>query len=118
VYYDNNLPQKIEFNYDGTYATYQYSMDMEISSRGTYQITRKWSDSKGHLWYEIVITDFKAGKIYQLTKVDKKGEKLESNRDQYNYPSKLDPDEKGYCIYWRATYGYERSPYSPDMMID
>jgi hypothetical protein len=118
VYYDNNIPQKIEFNYDGTYATYKYSMDMETSSRGMYQITKKWSDSKGHIWYEIVITDLKTGKIYQLTKVDKNGGKLESNSDKDNYPSKLDPDEKGYRIYWRAKYGYERSPDPPDIVID
>lgn len=117
-YYDNSLPQKIEFNYDGTYATYKNLIDVDTNSRGTYQITKKWSDSKGNIWYEIIITDLKIGKIYQLTRVDKKGRKLEFNSDKYNYPSKLDPDEKGYYIYWRAKYGYELSPYPPDMVID
>ena len=117
-YYDNNLPQKIEFNYDGTYATYKYFIDVDTNSRGTYQITKKWSDSKGNIWYQIIITDLKMGKIYQLIRVDSNGGKLEFNSDKYNYPSKLDPDEKGYCIYWRAKHAYERSPYSPDMAID
>ena len=117
-YYDSGLPQKIEFNYDGTYATYKYLIDVDINSRGTYQITKKWSDSKGNIWYEIIITDLKIGKIYQLARVNKKGRKLDFNSDKYNYPSKLDPDEKGYSVYWRAKYGYELSPYPPDMVID
>ena len=117
-YYNDNIPQKIEFNYDGSYATYNQLIDVDIYSRGTYQIAKKWSDSKGNNWYEIIITDLKIGKIYQLTRVDKKGGKLEFNGDKYNYPSKLDPDEKGYRIYWRAKYEYELSPYSPEIVIN
>ena len=117
-YHSNNLPQKIEFNYDGTYATYKHFIDVDIYSRGTYQITKKWSDSKGYIWYEIIITDLKIGKIYQLTRVDKKGRKLEFNSNKYNFPSKLNSDENGCCIYWRANYGYELSPYSPELVID
>ena len=117
-YNDHRLPQKIEFNYDGTYATYTYLIDVDTNSRGTYQITKKWFDSKGNIWYKIIITDLKIGKIYQLTRVDKKGRKVEFNSGKYGFPSKLDPDEKGYSIYWRATHGDERSPYPPDMVID
>ena len=118
LYYDADRPQKIEFNYDGTYATYKYAMDVDTHSRGTYRIRKKWSDSRGNSWYEMVITDLKRGELYLLARVDEKGEKLESNCDEQDYPSKLDPDEKGYCMYWRATYRYERSPYSPDLVID
>jgi hypothetical protein len=50
-YYNDNLPQKIEFNYDGSYATYNQFIDVDIDSRGTYQITKKWSDPKGNIWY-------------------------------------------------------------------
>ena len=49
-YLDGNFPQKIEFNYDGTFATYKYSSSMDATSRGTYQITKKWSDSKGYIY--------------------------------------------------------------------
>ena len=118
LYYADDRPQKIEFNYDGTYATYKFSMDVDTNSRGTYRITKKWSDSKGNSWYKMTITDLKTGDMYLLVRVDKKGGKLESICDKHDFPSKLDPDDKGYCKYWRARYGYERSPYSPDLVID
>ncbi len=117
-YYSNDFPEKIEFNYDGTYATYKHFIDVDIDSRGTYQITKKWSDSNGNIWYEIIITDLKVGKKYQLTRVDKKGRKLEFSSNKYNFPSKLDPEKNGCCIYWRSNYGYELSPYSPEIVID
>jgi hypothetical protein len=109
-YLDGNFPQKIEFNYDGTYATYKYSSSMDVTSRGTYQITKKWSDSKGYIWYQIIISDLREGKRYQLARVDKKGRKLEFVYSIDSYPPKLNPDEIGYCIYWRTTLDYELSP--------
>ncbi len=109
-YLDGNLPQKIEFNYDGTYATYKYFDSLAATSRGTYQITNKWSDSKGYVWYQIIVNDPQKGKRYQLARVDKKGRKLEFVCKKDNYPSKLESDDTGYCRYWRVTMDYELSP--------
>ena len=109
-YFDGNFPQKIEFNYDGTYATYKYFNNLDIFSRGTYQITKKWSDSEGYIWYKIIMHDLKKGKRYKLARVDKNGRKLEFICKKDNYPSKLNSDENGYSIYWRATLVYELSP--------
>jgi len=109
-YFDGNFPQKIEFNYDGTYATYKYFNYLDIFSRGTYQITKKWSDSEGYIWYKIIMQDLKKGKRYELARVHKNGRKLEFISKKDNYPSKLNSDENGYCIYWRTTLVYELSP--------
>ena len=109
-YLDGNFPQKIEFNYDGTYATYKYAGSMDATSRGTYQITKKWSDSKGYIWYQVIISDLVEGKRYQLARVDNKGRKLEFAYNKDSYPSILNSDETGCCIYWRTTLDYELSP--------
>ena len=109
-YLVSKFPQKIEFNYDGTFATYKYFDSLDVASRGTYQIKDKWSDSKGYVWYKIIMNDSQKGKRYRLARIDKKGSKLEFVCKQDNYPSKLNSDETGYCRYWRVTLDYELSP--------
>ena len=56
------------------------------------------------------MNDLKNGKRYELARVDKNGRKLEFICKKDKYPSKLNSDEHGYCIYWRATLEYELSP--------
>lgn len=109
-YLNKNLPQKIEFNYDGTYATYKYLDSLDATSRGTYQITNKWSDSKGYLWYQIILNDPQKGKRYQLARVDQKGRTFEFVCKKDSYPPNLSSDEKGYCRYWRVDLDDELSP--------
>ena len=105
-----NLPQKIEYNYDGTFTTYKYFNFLDVLSRGTYQITKKWTDTEGYIWYKIIMNDLKKGKSYQLARVDKDARKLEFICKKDSYPSKLDSNKKGYCLYWRAILPYEPSP--------
>ena len=109
-YLGGKFPQKIEFNYDGTYATYKYFDSLDVASRGTYQIKNKWSDSKGYVWYKIIMNDSQKGIRYQLARVDKKGSKLEFVCKKNNYPSKLNSNDTGYCRYWRVMRVYELSP--------
>jgi hypothetical protein len=109
-YWSGTFPQKIEFNYDGTYAIYKYFDSLDVASRGTYQIKDKWSDSKGYVWYKIIMNDSQKGKRYQLARVNKKGSKLEFAWKKNNYPTKLNSDETGYYRYWRVMLNYELSP--------
>ena len=107
---EGNFPQKIMFHYDGTYATYQMMNSSNVFSRRTYQITKKWSDSKGSIWYNIIMHDSKQGKQYQLARISQNGRKLEFICKEDNYPMELKPDQSGYCSYLRAAMDYQGPP--------
>ena len=63
---EGKFPQKIMFHYDGTYATYKKINAMDALSRGMFQIVKKWTDSEGDIWYNIIMQDPKRGNKYKL----------------------------------------------------
>ena len=44
-YVSSDRPQKIIFNYDGTFATYKSKETKDPIVRGVFQIDKKWTDS-------------------------------------------------------------------------
>ena len=106
-YIEGKFPQKIMFHYDGTYATYKEFDSINAITRGTFQITKKWSDSEGFVWYKIIMSDPKKGEKYQLARVSQNGRKLEFICNKNNYPSDLNSTETGYCSYLRASLDYQ-----------
>ena len=107
---EGNFPQKIMFHYDGTYATYKEMNSSQALSRGMFQITEKWTDSEGYIWYKIIMNDPRQGKKYKLAKVSQNGRRLEFVCNKNKYPSELNASESGYCDYLRASMEYEPSP--------
>ena len=107
---EGKFPQKIMFHYDGTYATYNKINSSKASARGMFQITKKWTDSEGYIWYKIIMNDPKQGKKYKLAKVSQNGRRLEFVCNKNIYPSELNANESGYCNYLRASMDFESLP--------
>ena len=106
-YIQGKLPQKVVFHHDGTYATYGKIDSVNALSRGTFQVVKKWTDSEGFIWYNIIMNDPKKEKIYKLAKVSKNGRNLEFVCNKDNYPTAINPDTTGYCNYMRASMDYK-----------
>ena len=104
---EGKFPQKIMFHYDGTYATYKEMTSPKAFSRGTFQVTKKWSDSNGDTWYEIIKEDSKVGKQFQLTKVSQNGRKLELVCGEEKFPNEIDCKSDNYCNYVRSATEYK-----------
>ena len=95
-------PQKISFHYDGTFATYQEEGSTEVFSRGTFRIAKKWSDTHGDTWYQILMNDLKQGKKYQLARVSGDGKSLDFVCNTEQFPTEINTGVSGYCSYLQA----------------
>ena len=107
---EGKFPQKIMFHYDGTYATYKEMVSSNTLSRGTFQVTKKWSDSNGDIWYKIIKEDSIKGKQFQLTKVSQNGRKLEFVCSKDNFPNEINSNSDSYCNYMRGSKDSYQSP--------
>jgi hypothetical protein len=106
-YIHGKSPQKVVFHHDGTYATYGKIDSVSALSRGTFQVVKKWTDSEGFIWYNIIMNDPRKEKKYKLARVSKNGRNLEFVCIKDNYPTAINPDATGYCNYMRASMDYE-----------
>ena len=80
--------------------------------KGISQIDTKWTDSEGNTWYKTFGTvtgeNHRATKFQNLVKLSKSGTVMEivhrhpREFDSSNYPTKIDPDDSNYGIYYRA----------------
>lgn len=101
-YVSGDRPQKLMFNFDGTFVTYNTKTSTEALQRGTFQIVKKWKDSGGNIWYQIKMQNPEYGTKYKLAKVSKDGDKLEFVCKSDKYPAEIDKNEPEYCNYLRA----------------
>jgi hypothetical protein len=102
-YVSGNRPQKLIFNYDGTFATYKTKASTDAFAQGMFQIIKKWKDSEENILYQIKMQDPRLGTKYKLAKVSKEGDKLEFVCKSDQYPAKIDKNEPDYCNYIRAS---------------
>ncbi len=102
-YASGNRPQKLIFNFDGTYATYGTQKSTDALRRGMFRIVKKWKDSEENIWYQIKMQDPKYGTKYKLARVSKDGDKLEFVCKSDKYPAEIDKNEPDYCNYLRAS---------------
>jgi hypothetical protein len=102
-YESGTPPQKLMFNYDGTFATYITENSAEALSRGMFQIVEKWNDSEGYIWYKIMMQDPAHGKKYKLARISQNGNKLEFVCKSDKYPARINSNEPDYCNYLRAS---------------
>ena len=56
-YVSGDRPQKLIFNFDGTYATYGTEKSTDALRRGMFQVVKKWKDSEENIWYQIKMQD-------------------------------------------------------------
>jgi len=102
-YVSGDRPQKLIFNFDGTYATYGTEKSTNALRRGMFQVVKKWKDSEENIWYQIKMQDPKYGTKYKLARVSKDGDKLEFVCKSDRYPAEIDENETSYCNYLRTS---------------
>jgi hypothetical protein len=95
--------RKVIFRADMTFENFRWleGQDVGVYS-GAYNVTDKWTDSKGNVWYRV---HWKTSlwEHYGLFKVSNSGNKCEFVTDpiEYGYPKKIDPKAFTYRVYYR-----------------
>ena len=94
-------PQKMIFNFDGTFEVYPEQDSIEPIIRGTFQIEKKWKDPEGVIWYKVKMTD-RSGAKFHLMRIMDDGENMEFVHKQYRYPDAIIKDASNYSNYSRT----------------
>ena len=104
--------QKTVVTADG-FQNYADTSDSVPREKGVSQIDTKWTDSEGNIWYKTFgtvtgVENRRTTKFQNLVKVSKSGTVMEivhrhpRDFDSSNYPTKIDPDDNNYGIYYRT----------------
>ncbi len=100
------------------YKAFSHISDSDSNAEATTQITNKWKDSEGNIWYKTLGTgtsgEWDGYKWQTLQKLSKSGTmreevvhvigtvKSESPFDPKSYPPTIDPKSPNYSLYYRA----------------
>jgi hypothetical protein len=103
-------PQKVVIT-PGTYSDYQVLTDTNQAASGKEEVTSKWKDSEGNIWYKVRGSGsvgsyhFKFQSLHKLSKSATVRELVSILVDEYgpnSYPTKIDSQDNSYRIYYRA----------------
>jgi len=95
----------------GTYSDYRMLTDHGPGFVGKEEVTSKWKDSDGNIWYKINMSGstgdntFKWQSLQKLSKAATVREFAVIEVGAFsltNYPTKVDPSDTNYRIYYRA----------------
>jgi len=100
-YNTSKPPQKLILAFDGTYASYPSETSVDALERGTFRIVKKWTDSKGNIWYQVEIQGPGFEKRYELSRISNNGKTLECVCGQNAYPTNIDTNYSTYRRYTR-----------------
>jgi len=100
-YTSGGPPQKLIFNFDGTFASYTTKNTNDALKRGMFSIAKKWQDSEGNIWYQIKMIDPKSEARYKLAKISDDGKVLEFTCKTDKYPADISSKDTDYCKYHR-----------------
>ena len=91
---------KIVIHPDGRYERFSQQWFKEPTTKFSYKITDKWTDSEGDIWYKAQVSNpnFES---YQLHRISNSGKTMEFMRDRTDYATEIDPDKLGYRAYHR-----------------
>ena len=101
-----HVSQKRVFSSDGKIKFYRYESSQSPEFVGTYNITEKWTDSEGNIWYKMKATgkSIRYGDNagwYLLARISDSGKTLEYVYHPVDYHKKLDPNHPSYRIIYR-----------------
>ena len=102
AYTSGDRPQKMIFNYDGTFETYRSKEAVDPIMRGIYQIVQKWTDAEGLIWYKVKLFDM-YGTQHQLARINQSGDNLEFVQKRYEYPQAIDHADQNYSVYSKSS---------------
>jgi hypothetical protein len=104
AYVTDSRPQKLIFNYDGTYEVYSSIKSTDASERGVFEIAKKWEDSEGNILYNIKMLGM-FGTKFKLAKISSDGEKLEFVSRFNEYPAEINRNSSSYGHYLITSAG-------------
>ena len=93
------VAQKVVMNPDGTWG-WAMRANAELDMKFTYKLKEKWTDSEGNIWYKVRLKSHR-GEDYVLVKISNSGNTREVAFNRNEYPTKIDPKEVNYRIYYR-----------------
>ena len=102
TYVSDEQPQKIIFNYDGTFETYEHKDANDPLLRGVFQVIEQWKDSEGIIWYKLKTIDMSGTELY-LIRISNEGDRLEFVHKPHEYPERIEEKASSYCTYTRTS---------------
>jgi len=102
TYVSDEQPQKIIFNYDGTFETYEHKDANDPLLRGIFQVSERWKNSEGVIWYKLKMIDMFGAEHY-LVRISKEGERMEFVHKPDQYPERIEENAASYCTYMRTS---------------
>ena len=94
--------QKLTYKSDGTIYSSIYAESRMLLWKTKFQITAKWKDSEGNIWYKghwVVVDTGEEG--YSLYKISNSGKTCEYIFAHNECPTKVDTEHRNYRIYYR-----------------
>jgi len=94
-------PQKLTYKSDGTIYSSIYAESRMLLWKTKFQITAKWKDSEGNIWYKghwVVVDTGQEG--YSLYKISNSGKTCEYIFAHNECPTKVDTEHRNYRIYY------------------
>ena len=106
---DAYLPQKVVM-IQGTYTDFSMLADATPTAVGDEEVTGKWQDAEGNVWYKIRGTGAEGGTAFKFVSLQKLSRSatvrelvaVVGNSSSESYPAKIDPTDASYRIYYRA----------------
>jgi hypothetical protein len=92
--------QKIIFHPHGMQEFFSSAAQKTVIRKARYLITRKWSDPEGNIWYKSHWVYSYPIEGFDLIKISNSGKTLEFVFDYHEYPTKIDPEDDYYRIYY------------------
>ena len=95
-------PQKLTYKSDGTIYSSIYAESRMLLWKTKFQITAKWKDSEGNIWYKghwVVVDTGQEG--FSLYKISNSGKTCEYIFAHNECPTKVDTEHRNYRIYYR-----------------
>ena len=84
---------KLVFNQDGTFSSYNTTATKTMRWMGSFEITEKWTDSDGNIWYKLSSTikgAYSTEPFYWTVSISNSGKTLEYGFSGSDYPNEKD----------------------------
>ena len=84
---------KVVFNQDGAFSSYNTTTTKTMRWMGSFEITEKWTDTDGNIWYKLSSTvkgAFSTEPYYWTVSISNSGKSLEYGISSSDYPNEKD----------------------------
>ena len=100
-YKTGDPPQKLTYKSEVAIYSSIFAESGMLLWKTNFQITGKWKDSGGNIWYKSHWAADSGEEGYSLYKISNSGKTCEYVFDHTECPTKIDPKHSNYRIYYR-----------------